>query len=68
MVEFSRYVQIAYEVAESKGFASQLRGSGTQQVNRTFLSQLAEAYNELDHSEASEASATKFLEENLGPP
>jgi hypothetical protein len=68
MVEFSEYVSIAYEVAEEKGIANQLRGPGTQQANNQFMSQLGQAYNENNHSEASRSAAYAFLEANVGPP
>jgi len=68
MVEFSRYVEIAYSVADSKGFGDQLRGPGSQPANQRFLSQLADAYNENNHSEASEQAARSFLQSSVGPP
>jgi len=68
MVEFSTYVQLAYDVAEQKGFRDDLRGPGTQQANQRLMSQLASAYNRNDHDEASRSAARRFLEENLGPP
>jgi hypothetical protein len=68
MVEFSRYVSIAYSVAQSKGFAEQLRGPGTQAANQQFMSELSKAYNENGHAEATEAQARQFLSENVGPP
>lgn len=68
MVQFSRYVGLAYEIAESKGFADQLRGPGSQQANQRFMSELADAYNENNHSEASVSAARQFLEANVGPP
>jgi hypothetical protein len=68
MVEFSTYTQIAYDVADQKGFGDQLRGPGTQETNRRFLSQLAEAYNANDHSEATRSQAESFLEEAVSPP
>lgn len=68
MVQFSQYVSIAYDVAESKGFADQLRGAGTQDANRKLMSQLGEAYNEYGHSKATESEARRFLRSNLGPP
>jgi hypothetical protein len=66
MVEFSEYVSIAYEVADEKGI--QLTGPGTAQANQQFMSQLGEAYNANDHSEASRSAAYDFLEANVGPP
>ena len=68
MVEFSEYVSIAYDVADSKGFGNQLRGPGTQPANNQFMSQLGEAYNANNHSEASRSAAVEFLEANVGPP
>lgn len=68
MVEFSEYVKIAYAVAEQKGFRNQLQGPGTQSANQQFLSQLARAYNENNHSEASRSKAREFLEASVGPP
>jgi hypothetical protein len=68
MVTFSEYTELAYEVAESKGFADQLRGAGTQEANQRFISELAEAYNANDHSEASRQAARRFLDERVGPP
>jgi len=68
MPQFSRYVEIAYEVAEQKGFADQLRGPGTQAANQSFMSQLAKAYNKFDHREATDQAARQFFQENLGPP
>lgn len=68
VVTFAEYTQIAYEVAEQKGFASQLRGPGSQPANQRFLSELADAYNSNNHSEASRQAATQFLRANVGPP
>jgi hypothetical protein len=68
MVEFSEYVSIAYDVADSKGFGEQLRGPGTQPANNRFMSDLGKAYNANDHSEASRSAAVDFLEANVGPP
>lgn len=68
MVEFSRYVEIAYTVADQKGFGDQLRGPGTQPENRQFMRQLSNAYNVNNHAEASESAARAFLRENVGPP
>lgn len=66
MVAFGTYVKIGYEVAEQKGI--RLEGEGTQDVNQQFMSQLANAYNENNHVEATEAQARKFLQANVGPP
>jgi hypothetical protein len=63
MVEFSRYVEIGYEVAREKG--AELSGPGTQEANREFMSMLSEAYNQNDHSEASEQAARRFLREEI---
>jgi hypothetical protein len=68
MPVFSRYVELAYEVADQKGFGSQLRGPGTQRANQRFMSQLADAYNANNHRQASEAAARQFFQERLGPP
>ena len=68
MVEFSEYVSIAYDVADSKGFGDQLRGPGTAPANQQFMSQLGQAYNANDHSEASRSAAYDFLEAHVGPP
>jgi hypothetical protein len=68
MVEFSEYVSIAYGVADEKGFGDQLRGPGTQQANNQFMSELGEAYNANNHSEANRSAAYDFLEANVGPP
>lgn len=68
MVTFSTYVSLAYEVAEEKGFRSQLRGVGSQQANQNLMSDLAYAYNENNHSEASRRSAKQYLKQNLRPP
>lgn len=66
MVAFGTYVSIGYEVAESKGI--RLTGPGTQDANQQFMSQLADAYNEYDHVEATEQEARQFLQANVGPP
>lgn len=68
MVAFSRYVEIAYELAESKGFADQLQGPGTGPANNRFMSQLADAYNQNGHAQATEAQARQFLQDAVGPP
>jgi hypothetical protein len=68
MVTFNRYTEIAYEVADSKGFGDQLRGPGTQQVNQEFLRQLGAAYRENDHSEATSSEARAFLKDAVSPP
>ena len=68
MVEFSEYVSIAYDVADSKGFGNQLRGSGSQPAIQNMMSELAAAYNANNHSEATRSQARTFLEANLGPP
>jgi hypothetical protein len=67
MVEFSRYIELAYEISEEKGIDG-LEGPGSQPANQRFMSQLAEAYNENDHAEASESDAEAFLRENVAPP
>jgi hypothetical protein len=43
MPQFSRYVQLAYEVADEKGFRDQLRGPGTAPANQSLMSELATA-------------------------
>jgi hypothetical protein len=63
MVEFSRYVQLAYEVADEKGVTP--RGPGSQDANRQFMSMLADEYNARNHSEASESQARQFLREAI---
>jgi hypothetical protein len=68
MVEFSEYVSIAYEIADEKGFANQLRGPGSRPANNQFMSELGKAYNANNHSEASRSAAYDFLEANVGPP
>lgn len=68
MVAFGTYVGLAYEVAEEKGFADQLRGPGTQQENQRLMSELADAYNANNHVEATEDQARAFLRQNLMPP
>jgi hypothetical protein len=68
MVAFSEYVSIAYEIIDEKGFGDQLRGPGSQPANNQFMSQLGEAYNANNHSEASRSAAYDFLEANVGPP
>jgi len=66
MVAFGEYVSIGYEVAEEKGI--QLTGPGTAAANQQFMSQLADAYNENNHVEASRSAAYDFLEDAVGPP
>jgi hypothetical protein len=68
MVSFNRYTEIAYEVADQKGFGNRLRGEGTAPINQEFLSQLGDAYTENGHNEATEAEARRFLEANVHPP
>lgn len=68
MPEFSRYVQLAYEVADEKGFGDRLRGPGTQAANQRLMSELATAYRENGHREATVAQAREFFRQNLGPP
>lgn len=69
MVEFSRYVDIAYSVAKSKRwYDTEMRGEGTRPVHNQFMSELADTYNRLDHDRASEAAARRFLEENVARP
>lgn len=68
MVAFSEYVSIGYEIAEEKGFIDQLNGPGSQQANQQFMSELATAYNENNHIEASRSAAYDFLEQNVMPP
>lgn len=69
MVEFSRYVEIGYRVARSRDwYSQQMEGPGTQNAHRNFMSQLAEAYNERNHRNATERQAEQFLEANVGPP
>lgn len=63
MVTFARYTSLAYDIAKSRG--AQLSGQGTQQANRQFVSQLAELYNENNHSEATEQQARAFLEDAI---
>jgi hypothetical protein len=68
MVTFSRYVEIAYEVADEKGFGGDLRGPGSGPANNRFMSELADAYNRNDHAEASEQAARRFLQDAVQPP
>lgn len=68
MVTFSRYTEIAYQVADRKGFGDQLRGPGTQARNQRFIRELAQAYNSRGHSEATEAEARQFLMSNVMAP
>ena len=68
MPEFSRYVELAYEIADEKGFGDQLRGPGTAQENQQLMSELAEAYNSNNHREATDSQARAFFRQNLGPP
>lgn len=69
MVAFSRYVELAYEIAKSRPWYNRrMRGPGTQSVHRRFVSQLADAYNENNHQQATVSQARSFLEENIGPP
>lgn len=67
MVAFGTYVGIAYEVAEQKGI-TELQGEGTQERNQKFMSELATAYNENNHAEATESQARQFLKKNVVPP
>jgi len=68
MPQFSRYVELAYEVADEKGFGDQLRGPGTAPANQRLMSELATAYNENNHRQATDQQARAFFRQNLGPP
>lgn len=69
MVTFATYTKIAYEIAKSKSWYEQvMTGPGSRSANNEFIQQLAEAYNRLDHSEATEAQARQFLKGAVSRP
>lgn len=69
MVEFSRYVELAYEVAKRQSwYDREMRGEGSQRAHQRFMSELATAYRENGHADASVSAARSFLQQNVGPP
>lgn len=69
MVEYTRYVEIAYGVAKQKPwYDRQMRGEGTAQNHRDFIASIGRAFTENNHSEATVSEARAFLEENIRPP
>jgi hypothetical protein len=69
MVEFSRYVELAYEIAKRRDWYDRtMRGEGSRPRHNDFMSSLAAAYNQNDHDEATVEEARAFLKDAVAPP